>query len=239
MSASLLAAVTMIVAAVTFQLGEPAAAQDEPELGERLFLQSCASCHGPSGRGTELGPSLQSSGAASAHFQLSTGRMPLADPEESPSRKEPAFADAEIDALVDYVASLGSGPPIPDVVPAAASLSAGGELFVANCAPCHGATGNGGAVGGGAFAPSLLAATPVQIAEAMITGPGEMPIFDFPDDERDAVVRYVGYLQTEPDPGGLDIGGVGPVPEGFVAWVVGTGALVLACAVLLSRKGSS
>ena len=47
--------------------------------GRDLFLTSCASCHGAEGAGTDLGPSLEDAGAAAADFQLSTGRMPLAD----------------------------------------------------------------------------------------------------------------------------------------------------------------
>ena len=58
-------------------------------------------------------------------FQLTTGRMPLTDPSAQPVRKPPAFPRREIDALVAYVASLGDGPPIPDVDPAAGDLSRG------------------------------------------------------------------------------------------------------------------
>jgi ubiquinol-cytochrome c reductase cytochrome c subunit len=45
--------------------------------------------------------------------------------------------------------------------------------------------------------------------------------------ELDSLVRYVLELREEPDRGGLDLGRVGPVTEGFVAWVVGLGILVL------------
>ena len=59
----------------------------------------------------------------------------------------------------------------------------------------------------------------------MITGPGQMPVFDLPAEQRDAVVTYVEYLRSAPTPGGLAVGGIGPVPEGFVAWMVGMGLL--------------
>jgi hypothetical protein len=43
-----------------------------------------------------------------------------------------------------------------------------------------------------------------------------------------SIARYVESLRTRPDNrGGAPIGGKGPVPEGFVAWVVGLGLLVL------------
>ncbi len=212
----------------------PAVAQEPPD-GRDLFVESCASCHGIDGSGTEFGPPIQDAGEAAADFQLRTGRMPLADPTDQTTRKPPAFAVDEVEALVDYVGSLGSGPPIPSVDPAAGDLQMGLQLFVDNCAACHGATANGGAAGVGALAPSLYAAGPLDIAEAVITGPGEMPVFGFDEEERNAVVRYLGYIQDQDPPGGADIGGIGPVPEGFIGWAVGMLALGLACYFIGSR----
>jgi quinol---cytochrome-c reductase cytochrome c subunit len=106
-------------------------------------------------------------------------------------------------------------------------LARGHQLFIDNCAPCHGATAQGGAVGGGSLAPPLDQATSVQVGEAMLIGPGQMPIFDLPPQDVDAIATYVDYLQTAPDPGGFSIGGIGPVPEGFVGWVLGAGLLLV------------
>ena len=65
-------------------------------------------------------------GAASASFFLTTGRMPTAQPlPYRPPRKEPAYDQADIDALVAYVATLGSGPPVPNVDVADADVPAG------------------------------------------------------------------------------------------------------------------
>ena len=193
--------------------------------GKDLFVSSCASCHGAGAEGTPDGPSLLGVGAALVDFQLRTGRMPLADPDVQPQRKPPAFTDDERAALVEYVTSLEpGGPDIPLVDPASGDLSLGQQIFVANCAPCHGATGSGGAVGSDALAPSLARAAPIEIAEAIASGPGEMPVFEFDRHEQDSIVAFIDYLHNHPDRGGADIGGVGPVPEGFVAWGVGMGA---------------
>ena len=114
-----------------------------------------------------------------------------------------------------------------------ASVPSGQRLFIANCAPCHGATAHGGAVGGGALAPALDVATPVQVAEAMLIGPGEMPVFSgLPQGQRDAVVSYVAFLQAQPNPGGVSIGAIGPVPEGFAAWVLGLGLILIVVLVV-------
>jgi ubiquinol-cytochrome c reductase cytochrome c subunit len=209
----------------------PALAQE----GSELFIESCASCHANDGSGTEFGPPIDDAGEAAADFQLRTGRMPLADPNDQTRRKAPAFDDEQIEALVDYVGSLGGGPSIPTVDADAGDLVLGQELFVNNCAACHGATANGGAAGVGALAPSLYAASSLEIAEAVITGPGEMPVFDFDQDELNAITRYLAYLQTEEAPGGADIGGIGPVPEGFIGWAVGMLALGLVCYLIGSR----
>jgi ubiquinol-cytochrome c reductase cytochrome c subunit len=206
------------------------------EAGRVLYQASCVSCHGPDGAGTAIGPPLTQAGAASADFQLSTGRMPFAGPPGTQTRrKPPAFTADQRAQLVAYVASIGQGPDIPSVTLDERRLASGQELFVGNCAPCHGATGNGGAVGGGSLAPPLGQATSLQVAEAMLTGPGQMPVFDIGPDGQNAVATYVDDLQHAPQPGGFSIGGIGPVPEGFVAWVVGIG-LMLIIVYLIGRR---
>lgn len=198
------------------------------EDGRDLFVSSCASCHGEDATGAEDGPPLLGVGAALLDFQLRTGRMPLADPGVQPRRKPPVFDPQEIADIVDYVTSLESGGPgIPTIDPGSGDLSLGQQLFVANCAPCHGATATGGAVGRGSLAPSLSLAAPIEIAEAIVAGPGEMPVFDLEAHERDSIIAFLDYLEHRPDRGGADIGGVGPVPEGFVGWGAGMGACLL------------
>lgn len=201
---------------------------------ERLYLSNCASCHGPQGEGTALGPSLVGVGAASADFYLRTGRMPLGAPGQQPVRHDPVFNEAQIAALVAYVAGFGDGPEIPQVV-AGGDLSEGWRLYTANCAACHAATGSGNAVGGDAAAVGLRRADPTTVAEAIIIGPGQMPRFSFAPAARDAIVAYVQFLQQAPSPGGLAIGGYGPVAEGFVAVAIGLTMLLL-IAVFVGRS---
>jgi len=209
---------------------------DEPVDGRQLFEASCSTCHGVDGEGTANGPSLEEVGEASADFQLRTGRMPLTSGSDQAVRKDPAFDNDQIEALVDYVGTLGEGPPIPELSLEGASLAAGQGLYIENCAACHGATGAGGAVGNEALAPGLSAATEVEIAEAIITGPGQMPQFEFTEAQQNDLVNFVIYLRDEPRPGGADIGGIGPVPEGFVAWLVGLGSLVVICVFIGSHR---
>lgn len=208
------------------------AAPDNPGQGRVLYDNSCASCHGTGGAGSPLGPPLTGSGAAGADFMLTTGRMPLDDPHSQPVRKPPAFDKAQIDQITAYVASMGSGPPIPTLALNRADLVKGRELYSLNCAACHSAAGAGGAVGAGLEAPRLDSATPLQIVEAMRIGPGAMPVFgeqNLSEQDAGSIARYLVYLRAAPDPGGLAMGRIGPIAEGFVAWMIGVGLLIGAC----------
>jgi len=216
--------------------GSASATATSPQVarGSELFSMSCATCHGVGGEGVPgKGPSLVSPpvGPAAIDFMLSTGRMPLAYPNAALVRGEPQFSGSEIDAIIAYLGSVqAGGPAIPTVTTAEGSLSLGQELFQGNCAACHGAAGEGGSVGGGEVAPSLHVATPTQIGEALLTGPGVMPKFgpeQLSEQQVDSLARYIVWLRDNGDPGGLGIGRVGPVAEGFVAWVVGLGLLLI------------
>ena len=219
-------------------------ALEDPEVitrGRALYGTGCVSCHGTDGSGTR-GPDIKDAGAASAHFYLTSGRMPAANADGQALRKEPTYSPEQIEALVAYVATLGDGPAIPDVDPAGADLARGGELYRVNCAACHQAAGAGGALSYGRNAPTLTPATPVQVAEAARIGPGQMPVFG-PDqlsgDDLDAIVRYVSFLKEGEDPGGFSLGRVGPIPEGFVAVAVGLGATTLGALWIGARRSSS
>lgn len=236
-------AVTPVVVAAA-RPGQPSPGEQQRAAGRELFLTGCASCHGSDGRGATgpggdvRGPSLLGSGAAGAYYYLSTGRMPLADASDQPVRKAPAYTPRQIDALVAYVASLGNGPAIPDVHAARGDLAEGGEIFRADCQACHSASGSGGALSYGRAAPRLSEATPRQIASAVRVGPGQMPVFGpdiISDEQLDSLARYVVYLRHPEDPGGLPIGRTGPIPEGFVAWLIGIVGLVALVAWIGTR----
>jgi ubiquinol-cytochrome c reductase cytochrome c subunit len=203
---------------------------DEVGLGAALYARDCVYCHGPEGGGGARGPSLAASGEAGAHFWLTTGYMPIQNVNEPIGRSPTPYSDEELVALIDHVAAFGDGPPLPDLEVAEADVAAGGELYRLHCAPCHSATGIGGALAFDEFAPDLFATTPMQTVTAMVNGPGAMPAFPpgaFDDDEIAAIAAYVDYLQGPADPGGLPLLRAGRVDEGVVAWAVGVTTLVL------------
>ncbi len=215
------------------------AAAGDPQRGKELFGTGCASCHGLDAQGIPgRAPDLHGAGAAAADFYLRTGRMPLDSPKAQPERSEPAFPNDQIDDLVAYIGSLG-GPPVPTVDAARGSLSEGQRLFAANCAQCHQIVGRGGAMPG-ASVPTLLHATPTQIAEAVRIGPYVMPRFgpgQLSDRDLASIARYVEYAKNPRDEGGWGMFDIGPVPEGMATWFVGALALVLLIRVLGKRAG--
>ncbi len=210
--------------------------------GKQIFLKGCSSCHGINAEGGSIAPSLIGVGAAAVDFQVATGRMPLADMSAQAARKKPAYTPEQVAALVAYVSSLAPGPAIPSGVVANferdGNTAQGGELFRNNCAMCHNFAGQGGALTRGKFAPSLMRSTPIEMYEAMITGPQSMPVFGdkiVTPAEKLSIIKWIKAAQNEPSLGGASLGRVGPVTEGLLIWTLGLG-LLIGIAVWLATK---
>jgi ubiquinol-cytochrome c reductase cytochrome c subunit len=247
----------LVVAGGVYSAFRPAAAAGSTSdtaliaAGRKLFVVGCASCHGLNGEGiltkskTNYGPPLIGVGAAAVDFQVGTGRMPLAQPGRQALPKRLNYTAEEISQLAAYVASLGPGPAIPgkeytDVSNATTSqIVEGGEFFKTNCTACHNFAAEGGALPSGGYAPPLLDTSSRHIIEAMLTGPGQMPVFGdgviTPEQKRD-ILAYITMLKSQPRYGGSDLGSRGPVGEGLWGWLGGMGALV-AAAVWIGNQG--
>nr|WP_202545356.1 MULTISPECIES: c-type cytochrome [unclassified Streptomyces] len=215
--------------------------------GKKLYAVGCASCHGTGGQGTTDGPSLVGVGAAAVDFQVGTGRMPAQQPGAQVPKKKVIYSQAEIDQLAAYIASLGAGPAVPSEEkygPEGADIAKGGELFRTNCAQCHNFTGKGGALTHGKYAPTLEGVDPKHIYEAMQTGPQNMP--SFPDttlseQNKKDIIAYLDAVNGDDtvEPGGLSLGGLGPVSEGLFAWVFGLGALIAVAVWVAARTAKA
>ncbi len=224
---------------------QEASAQGDAALvakGQQLYNTACITCHGANLQGVaQHGPSLIGVGQAAAYFQVGSGRMPLARQEAQAIRKpplpifDPATPDgaANLAALGAFIEANGGGPTVPAATGDALrgnNSARGGELFRLNCASCHNFTGRGGSLSSGKFAPPLDPASESQIYAAMLTGPQNMPKFTdrqlAPDEKKDIIAYIKSVSGDNNNPGGNPIGGIGPVSEGVIAFVVGLAGLI-------------
>jgi quinol---cytochrome-c reductase cytochrome c subunit len=249
----------VISLACLLALAAPAAASDIQQ-GKHLYGRYCLSCHGMNGDGVSgsssgrigagplrdqieakgVAPSLKNVGALAADFYLRTGYMPLQRVGLQPRRSRVRLSNAQIEAITDYVASLGHGPAIPTPHPRQGNLSQGLSLFTDHCAGCHQVVAEGGYVTG-AVPPPLEDASATQIAEAVRIGPFVMPKFTkqaISDRQLDSIIAYVQYAKHPDDRGGWALGHLGPVPEGLVAWFIAIAALIVVCMLVGSRLRS-
>jgi quinol---cytochrome-c reductase cytochrome c subunit len=217
------------------------------EEGKKLYSVGCSSCHGTSGQGGSDGPSLVGVGSAAVDFQVGTGRMPAQQPGAQVPRKKVIYDQKQIDQLAAYIASLGPGPVTPteeQYDPAGADAARGGELFRTNCAQCHNYQGKGGALTHGKYAPTLEGVSSKHLYEAMLTGPQNMP--SFPDTtltekNKQDIIAYLDAVNGDDteSPGGLELGGLGPVSEGLFGWIFGLGTLVAVAVWVAARTAKA
>lgn len=200
--------------------------------GKALFDNSCISCHGANGQGVQdRGPSLIGVGAASVEFQVGTGRMPLGAQGPQAMEKPPVFTEEQTRQIAQYIQEIGGGPALPegDDLRSGGDVAEGGKIFRLNCSSCHAFGGGGGALSSGKFAPRLSDTNDRVIWAAMLSGPQNMPVFGdnqlTPDEKRD-VVAYIQETLKDRDPGGFNLGRLGPVTEGLAVFVVGMTALI-------------
>jgi len=216
---------------------QTAQAQGDPALvrqGQTVYEDTCISCHGANLEGVkDRGPSLIGIGEAAVYFQTATGRMPAQMQQAQNERKPPVLTPDEIAAVSAYVQSHGGGPTLPAEHGGALvgdNPAAGGDLFRLNCASCHNFTGRGGALSSGKYAPALDGVTEEEIYAAMLTGPQNMPKFSdrqlTPDEKKNIIAYVKSVTDGNNNPGGSAIGGLGPVPEGMIVWIVGIAAVV-------------
>lgn len=103
-----------------------------PVTGESLFLEKCASCHGPAGEGSKLGYEIQHPIRDFSSWVVRNGRQSI----EFPGTEMPAFAVDEID---DAEPEL-----IWDFLDEPAQPSEGVALYMDYCRNCHGVDASGG-----------------------------------------------------------------------------------------------
>jgi mono/diheme cytochrome c family protein len=133
---------------------------EQIELGERLYVENCAVCHGNDGQGrvgatlAKDWPSIRPDLLVKSTIENGIPGSPM--PAWSQLRGGPLSAE-EIDAVVAYILTWGSGgpasvPPAPTALPRPVLTAVpnvegdpnnGALLYDQNCAVCHGPEGKG------------------------------------------------------------------------------------------------
>lgn len=206
-----------------------------PPNGQAIFLERCAKCHGDRGEGVSGvvgigGPNIQA-----VH---NPGEV-IAAMEVGPSHM-PSFAALlsidEMRVVADYVTQKIAVIPL-----GGGNLPEGGKLFRVYCAPCHQAAVRGGALTfTGINAPALTSKSAAIVAGTVRWGPGPMPSFPpsvLNDEQLNSIVKYVEAIQQPPNPGGRPLHWLGPVAEGFAAWIALFGLLGITVWIEWGGKG--
>ncbi len=200
----------LVIGGALFSLAAPAAPN-----GHALYQNNCAACHGSDGHGG-VGVPL-----ALPDFQYQVSDRYLAETirRGRPGRVMPAFdglSAAQLQALVQYVRSLGPGRPVAHgAVEIHGDPQHGKQLYAKHCAACHGPQGGGGEGTGVTFSrprglpimppalnnPGFLAAASDRmIKAALMNGREGTPMRSFlkqglSESDIDDLVAYVRSFQ--------------------------------------------
>jgi ubiquinol-cytochrome c reductase cytochrome c subunit len=158
---------------------------------------------------------------------LRTGRMPPGDV-AGRTRGPISWSDPDREALMAWMTE-NLDLEGDTFVPPDGDAARGRDVYAANCAQCHGYTGEGGVAGAGAITPRVAGLDPVVIGQAIRVGPFEMPPFaadQIPDEAVGDVVAYLHVVEAEE---GTLVGLVELNPVYMAAFV-----FLLAVAVILS-----
>jgi ubiquinol-cytochrome c reductase cytochrome c subunit len=182
---------------------------EQLQRGAGIYQANCAACHGtvaeggPGATDNTSGPALDEISIAYVDMTLRTGRMPIADRSTGVLREE--LDDDEREALVAWMAERFDLPgEIPEVGEGEAAR--GQELYVRNCAACHGAAGDGGISGAGVTVPPVSGLDPVATVEAIRVGPFQMPGFSEQVLDEQQVADIAAFVEAADDEEGTLLG---------------------------------
>ncbi|HEX3456590.1 MAG TPA: c-type cytochrome [Candidatus Baltobacteraceae bacterium] len=160
--------------------------------GEALFAAHCATCHQPSGGGTDAFPPLAGNPVVAAANPgtmiavIVNGRTgPLTVNGKTYNGQMPTWkgqlSNADIASVATYVrSSWGNGASAvteQEVAAAGAPVSAqvGASVYAKNCAACHGASGAGGIGPALAGNPRVNISNPTSMLTTIVQGRSVMP----------------------------------------------------------------
>jgi ubiquinol-cytochrome c reductase cytochrome c subunit len=238
------------VAIAVFAAVNPVAATDEAEEERDLYVRGgevyqahCAACHGTraeggQGEGVLGGPPIDETDINYWDMTVRTGRMPIVAP--SVGIRTDQLEEADRAALEVYAAERFD---LPGDLPAVGEGDAarGQEVYVRNCAACHGAAGDGGISGANVRVPPLIGLDGIAIAQGTRVGPFEMPAFDaavLDDGDIDDMVAYLHAVDETPRTA-VGVREVDQITAALFAVGLGIAAAVVVLVVARVRRWSA
>ena len=218
------------------------------EEGKKLYSVGCASCHGTGGQGTTDGPSLVGVGAAAVDFQVGTGRMPAQQPGAQVPKKKVIYSQAEIDQLAAYIASLGAGPIVADREPVRprgrghrqGRRAVPHQLRAVPQLHRQGRRADQRQVRARPSRASTRSTSTRPCRPARRTcRPSPTPRCRRRTRRTSSRTSTRSTATTSESPGGLELGGLGPVSEGLFAWIFGLGALIAVAVWVAARTAKA
>jgi len=119
------------------------AASLDPELGRRTWADDCAVCHGGSGEGG-IGPSLSAPAFGSLATEAFVHRVVTEGRTGTAMARYRVYDAGTLKSLIAHVRGFANLPVSPATPGADGDAAAGGKVYAASCAACHGRLGEGG-----------------------------------------------------------------------------------------------
>ncbi len=175
------------------------------EQGAELFKKDCAGCHGTSGRGDGFVAEVllrKPKDLASTRYSLVLLSQVLWNGKRGTAMPAwRALPQQQLSALAAYVQSLHGPVKVPTL--SSESVQRGSQVFMQNCAPCHGVAGDGKGTAASALIPEpadFRLKQPgfeyiMQVLSSGIPGTG-MPAWkdQIPEQDRRALAIFVRSL---------------------------------------------
>jgi mono/diheme cytochrome c family protein len=181
------------------------AAAVDKSLGDKLFAESCAPCHGERGEGSAVAPPLAAADNPATH-EDSRIYGTLTVGVQGTAMGSFRHLDARsLRSLIATVRALAPTGTRAGWAPKTGDAARGAQGFAKNCARCHGDRGEGKTAPALANAAFLAAASDGYLTATILRGRGrtEMPHFgtaatDHPRLAPDEVVDVIAYLRRKP-----------------------------------------
>ena len=150
--------------------------------GADLYAGNCATCHGIDARGTATAPNVRCRKSILAVVR--SGRTTV-----MPAFPANVLADTDVSAILGYLSGLCTADP----------ASQPADLYLSNCASCHGDQAQGGRNAAGIHGSDIQCSSTGDFTDAVRNGEDKMPAFpELSTSDVTAIVAYVRGFCTGP-----------------------------------------